>query len=194
MVSDEGLNAYGAVTWGQFFIYQGFNATAGWMHTTASVDAVDEYAETIVKRGTDTFYRYGGEERPVTQQQVTIPFKNTDGTTGSRTFAVYRTHHGPIVRAQGDKWIAVKMMEDHVKALTQSYTRMKATDYDEYRKTMALHTNTSNNTIFADAKGNIAFFNANFVPIPVSTGRSRWTAAIRARSGTACTRSRTRRW
>src|SRR5664280_3921455 len=25
MVSEQGLNAYGAVTWGQFFIYQGFN-------------------------------------------------------------------------------------------------------------------------------------------------------------------------
>ena len=33
MASDEGLNAYGAVTWGQFFIYQGFNDRAGWMHT-----------------------------------------------------------------------------------------------------------------------------------------------------------------
>ncbi|HEY7698658.1 MAG TPA: penicillin acylase family protein, partial [Vicinamibacteria bacterium] len=29
MVSDEGLDAYGAVTWGQFFVYQGFNRTAG---------------------------------------------------------------------------------------------------------------------------------------------------------------------
>jgi len=164
MVSDEGLNAYGAVTWGQFFIYQGFNNGAGWMHTTASVDAVDEYAETIVKHGNQIFYKYGNEERLVAEQQMTIPFKNLDGTTGSRTFTTYRTHHGPIVRAQGDRWIAVKMMEDHVKALTQSYTRMKATDYDQYRKTMALHTNTSNNTIFADAKGNIAFFNANFVP------------------------------
>ncbi len=25
MVSEEGLNVYGASTWGQFFIYQGFN-------------------------------------------------------------------------------------------------------------------------------------------------------------------------
>src|SRR5581483_3883652 len=32
MVSDEGLNAYGASTWGQFFIYQGFNDHVGWMH------------------------------------------------------------------------------------------------------------------------------------------------------------------
>ena len=34
MVSDEGLNAYGAVTWGQFFVYQGFNEHCGWMHTS----------------------------------------------------------------------------------------------------------------------------------------------------------------
>ena len=25
VVSEEGLNAYGALTWGQFFVYQGFN-------------------------------------------------------------------------------------------------------------------------------------------------------------------------
>ena len=34
MVSEEGLNAYGAVTWGQFFVYQGFNEKTGWMHTS----------------------------------------------------------------------------------------------------------------------------------------------------------------
>jgi acyl-homoserine-lactone acylase len=34
MQSEQGLNAYGAVTWGQFFIYQGFNEFCGWMHTS----------------------------------------------------------------------------------------------------------------------------------------------------------------
>ena len=47
MVSEEGLDAYGAVTWGQFFIYQGFNERVGWMHTSSGVDAVDEYLETV---------------------------------------------------------------------------------------------------------------------------------------------------
>ena len=47
MVSGEGLDAYGAVTWGQFFIYQGFNDRVGWMHTSSGVDAVDEYLETV---------------------------------------------------------------------------------------------------------------------------------------------------
>ena len=30
VTSDAGLNVYGASTWGQFFVYQGFNAHAGW--------------------------------------------------------------------------------------------------------------------------------------------------------------------
>jgi acyl-homoserine-lactone acylase len=164
MVSEEGLNAYGAVTWGQFFIYQGFNEGAGWMHTTSATDGVDEYAETIVRRGNQIFYKYGTEERPVQTRQITVRYKDANGSMAQRTFTTYRTHHGPIVRAQGDKWVAVKMMEDHVKALTQSYTRTKARDYDEFRRTMELHTNTSNNTIFADSKGNIAYFHANYVP------------------------------
>jgi hypothetical protein len=51
MTSDEGLNAYGAVTWGQFFVYQGFNERTGWMHTSSGVDAVDEYLETVIMAG-----------------------------------------------------------------------------------------------------------------------------------------------
>ena len=69
MVSDEGLNAYGALTWGQFFIYQGFNERAGWMHTSSGVDNIDEYLETVTKKGDGFTYRYGTEERPVTVEQ-----------------------------------------------------------------------------------------------------------------------------
>ena len=47
MVSEEGLNAYGAVTWGQFFIYQGFNEKTGWMHTSTYTDVIDEFVEQI---------------------------------------------------------------------------------------------------------------------------------------------------
>ena len=41
VTSGEGLNAYGAVTWGQFFVYQGFNEHAGWMHTSSGVNNVN---------------------------------------------------------------------------------------------------------------------------------------------------------
>ncbi|HEX6813470.1 MAG TPA: penicillin acylase family protein [Planctomycetota bacterium] len=162
MTSDEGLNAYGAVTWGQFFVYQGFNDRAGWMHTSSGADVVDEYAETIGKRDGQPFYQYGTEERPVTAQQIMVPYKTASGQA-TREFTVYRTHHGPVVREASGKWIAVKLMNSPVEALTQSWTRTKAKNYAEFRATMQLHTNSSNNTIFADADGNIAYLHANHV-------------------------------
>jgi acyl-homoserine lactone acylase PvdQ len=163
MVSDEGLDAYGAVTWGQFFIYQGFNAHAGWMHTSSGVDNIDEYAETVTRNGHRLFYQYASEHRPLQTSTITIPYKTTGGMA-TKTFTVYRTHHGPIVREANGKWISVRLMQDPMHALIQSYIRTKAHDYKSFRKSMALHTDSSNNTIFADASGNIAYFHSNFIP------------------------------
>ncbi len=163
MRSDEGLNAYGAVTWGQFFVYQGFNETSGWMHTSSGVDNIDEYLETIVERDGGIYYVYGDEERPVETEQITVPYK-TEAGMAEREFTVYRTHHGPVVRGADDKWVSVRLMEEPLKALQQSYLRTKADNHEEFYETMELHTNSSNNTVFADAEGNIAYFHANFIP------------------------------
>src|ERR1700735_3390876 len=88
MVSRQGLNVYGAVTWGQFFVYQGFNAHNGWMHTSYGGDAIDEYAETIVKKPDGLYYRYGAALRKLEATRLTIPFKQAD-RTGDRKFVVY---------------------------------------------------------------------------------------------------------
>ena len=79
----------------------------------------------------------------------------------------------------------------------QSYTRTKANDYTAFRKSMELHTNSSNNTIFADADGDIAYFHSNF--IPKRDPKFDWTEAGRrqrpgdrvARPARASTRRRT---
>ncbi|HTQ60064.1 MAG TPA: penicillin acylase family protein [Candidatus Solibacter sp.] len=163
MRSDEGLDAYGAVTWGQFFVYQGFNDKAGWMHTSSGVNAITWYLETVEKKGGKYFYKYGKEERPVEAKTITVSYRTADGMA-KKNFTVYRTHHGPVIGEIDGKWLSIRLMEEHVKALTQSYTRTKATDYKSFRQTMELHTNSSNNTIFADADGDIAYFHGNFIP------------------------------
>ena len=163
MASGDGLNAYGAITWGQFFIYQGFNERAGWMHTTSGVDNIDEYLETIVKKGNSLFFRYQNDDRPVAARIVTVPYKTANGTA-QKQFTVYRTFHGPIVRAANGKWVSVSLMQEPVKALIESYTRTRAKNYKEFRETLDLHGNSSNNTVYADADGNIAYFQANFIP------------------------------
>ena len=163
VTSGGGLNAYGAVTWGQFFVYQGFNEHAGWMHTSSGVNNVNEYLEKVVKKGGQFYYVHGKETRRVVSANITVPYKTASGMM-RRTFTVYRTAHGPIVRAAGGKWVSVALMQEPLKALIQSYTRTKATNYASFRATMELHTNSSNNTIFADADGDIAYFHANFIP------------------------------
>jgi acyl-homoserine-lactone acylase len=166
MTSDEGLNAYGAATWGQFFIYQGFNENAGWMHTSSGVDNVDEFAETIVT-GADgrRSYRYGGELRPVTTKTITLSYRNAAGGQAQRTFTTYATHHGPIVREADGKWIAFALMNKPVEALQQSFLRTKARDYKSYIQIAELKANSSNNTLFADSKGDIAFLMPQFMPV-----------------------------
>src|SRR5687767_8609227 len=163
VTSEEGLNAYGAVTWGQFFIYQGFNDRTGWMHTSSGVDNIDEYLETVVKKGDRFYYKYGNEERPLSSARIVVPYK--DGATmAQKEFTVYRTHHGPIVREANGRWVSIRLMQEPLKALTQSYSRTKARNYKEFRQSMELHTNSSNNTIYADADGTIAYFHSNFIP------------------------------
>ncbi len=164
VVSQAGLNAYGAVTWGQFFVYQGFNQNCGWMHTSSSADSMDEYLETIVKKGGAFYYQYGPKLRAVRAENVSLPYK--DGNRMLRkTFTIYRTHHGPIVGQQSDqKWVAVRMMNEPLHALQQSYLRTKAADYAGFQEAMKLNGNATNNTVFADTKGSIAYWHGNFMP------------------------------
>ena len=163
MVSEQGLDAYGAVTWGQFFIYQGFNERAGWMHTSSGVDAVDEYLETVVSKGDHATYKYGDGTREFRVSQIVVPYKTASGMA-QKKFSVYKSHHGPVIREQDGKWVSIKLMQEPIKALEQSYSRTKARDYKSYRQTMELQANSSNNTIFADKDGDIAYFHGNFIP------------------------------
>jgi acyl-homoserine-lactone acylase len=165
MTSGEGLNAYGASTWGQFFIYQGFNEHCGWRHTSSAADTIDEFRETTVNRNGKYFYKFGSEERPVSITPITIRYKSANGMA-ERTFNVFRTHHGPIVRklAETGQWISISLMNEPVKALMQSYGRTKAKNYDEFKQVMQLKANSSNNTLYADADGNIAYFHVNYMP------------------------------
>jgi acyl-homoserine-lactone acylase len=163
--SQEGLNAYGAVTWGQFFVYQGFNERIGWMHTSGGGDVIDEYLETVVEKDGKFFYQYGKELRPFRTVQVLLPYKAEDGSLAEKTVTAYFTHRGPVVREQDGKWVSVAMMNEPLKALTQSFIRTKARNYPAFYRSMELRTNSSNNTVYADADGNIAYFHGNFIPV-----------------------------
>jgi acyl-homoserine-lactone acylase len=161
--SEEGLHVYGAVTWGQFFIYQGFNEHCGWMHTSSYVDVADLYKEKVSKKGNGFVYEYDNRQRLVTEKEITLKYLS-NGSLLSKTIRTYYTHHGPVMAKRNGQWLAVKANNRSIKGLMQSWQRTKTKGLEDYKKNMELLSNTSNNTVFADDKGNIAYWHGNFVP------------------------------
>jgi len=163
VVSEEGLNAYGATTWGQFFIYQGFSEKNGWMHTSTRVDFKDDFLETVEEREGKLQYKYGEEWRDVEVSEVTLKYKDGNEMK-ERTFPTYRTHHGPITGKVGDQWMSTALNWEPVDALIQSFTRTKTNNHDEFWEMMKIRRNSSNNTVYADADGTIAYYHGDFIP------------------------------
>ncbi len=163
MVSEEGLNAYGAVTWGQFFVYQGFNEHCGWMHTSGYADVADMYAEQVVKQGEALFYKYDNKLRAIKQKTFTLAYKDGNGM-GSKQVTTYSTHHGPVMAKRDGKWISVRAVNRDMNGLIQAWRRTKSINFAGFKKNMELLSNASNNTVYADDKGNIAYWHGNFIP------------------------------
>lgn len=163
MISEEGLNAYGAVTWGQFFVYQGFNEHCGWMHTSSYVDAADSYVEKVFRKGARLLYTYNNKQRPVKEIQQTIRIKS-EGQLKEKTFTTYYTHHGPIMAKRDGEYLSLRADNRLMNGLIQCWNRTKATGIGEFKKSLELFGNISNNTVYADAEGNIAYWHANRIP------------------------------
>ncbi len=164
MVSEEGLNAYGAVTWGQFFVYQGFNENNGWMHTSSKADAIDHYALTVEERNGRFHYKFGENWIPLEEKSITLKYRNEEKMQ-DRNITAFYSHHGPVIREEDGKWIAISLMVEREKALTQSFKRTKTRNHQEFKAVMGLKTNSSNSTVYADKDGHISYYHGNFIPI-----------------------------
>lgn len=164
MVSEEGLNAYGAVTWGQPFIYQGFNEHGGWMHTSSQADISDAYIEKLTKKNGSWFYEYDGNLKPVIKKKISIKIKNTGDGFETKIFTALFTHHGPIMAKRNGQYLSLRHNNRDTKGFMQSWLRTKTKSFADFKKTMDMGTNPSNNTVYADAEGNIAYWHGNFLP------------------------------
>ncbi|MES1215245.1 MAG: penicillin acylase family protein [Bacteroidota bacterium] len=164
MVSDEGLNAYGAVTWGQFFVYQGFNEHCGWMHTSSAVDAADTYIEKISKKNNGWVYEYDHLQKQVKEKKITL-FYRSGNSIQSKTIKALFTHHGPIMAKRNGEWLSMRADNRIMNGLIQCWQRIKAKSFEEFKKTINLKGNISNNTVYADAEGNIAYWHGNRIPV-----------------------------
>jgi acyl-homoserine-lactone acylase len=163
LVSKEGLNSYGAPFYGQFSLFQGFNEKLGWMHPVSLSDGKDLYAETVEQKGGQYFYKYNGTQRPVDSTEITVPYKKGNEIL-TKKFMTYRTHHGPVVSILNSKWISLKTIEKSADLLAMHWEKMKAKNMKQFKASMNRRAMTGSNVMYADNKGNIAYWHGNFVP------------------------------
>jgi acyl-homoserine lactone acylase PvdQ len=162
--SEEGLHVYGAVTWGQFFVYQGFNEFCGFMHTSSNADVADLYAETVTKAEDGKYYyRYNDSLKPVVEKTISLSYRDGDQVK-TKSFTTYATHHGPVLAMYDGKWLSLKTSNRSLNGLVQSWQRTKASSFESFRKNFSIAANPSNNTVYADAAGNIAYWHGNYMP------------------------------
>lgn len=171
----KGLNVYGAVTWGQFFVYQGFNEHCGWMHTSSDVDAADSYSEKLTRTENGWTYLYEGRQLPVKEKKILLSYRS--GTELKTTAAtVLFTHHGPIMANRNGQWLSLRADNRLSSGLMQCWLRNKARSFNDFKETLDLLGNISNNTVYADAEGNIAYWHGN--RIPERDPKYDWTKAV----------------
>ena len=164
MVSEEGLNVYGAVTWGQFFVYQGFNEHCGWMHTSSAVDAADSYIEKLSKQQNGWVYEYNHSQKPAVEKKIVLYYKDGNSIQ-SKTINALFTHHGPVMAKRNGQYLSMRADNRLMNGLIQCWERNKAKNFDEFKNTLDLLGNISNNTVYADAEGNIAYWHGNRIPV-----------------------------
>ncbi len=128
------------------------------------VDAADTYIEKISKKDNGWVYEYDGKQKPVTEKKISITIQNGSGDMTTKTINALFTHHGPIMAKRNGQWLSVRADNRIMNGLIQCWQRTKAKSFDDFKKTLDLKGNISNNTVYADAEGNIAYWHGNRIP------------------------------
>jgi penicillin amidase len=180
--SDEGLVFSGLSRFGFMFPYMGHNERLGWAYTDNYSDIGDLYVETIEWRDGKPLYRYGDGWRDVTTWTETIGVRSEgeDDEVERREYRFIRTHHGPVLGMRelededlpsgsdltaGTHLLAVRVtMLEEGGWYDQWYGMLRAQTLDEWRAAVARLAVPYQNTMYADADGNIHYIYNAAVP------------------------------
>lgn len=158
--SGEGLDMAGALFPGSPFVLLGHNRHLGWTNTVNRPDLVDIYKLVLNEAGDQ--YRYDGKWLPLQEKRVWLPVK-FGWFTVPIPQTLYRSVHGPVIKNDQGAFAIRYAGIDNVKAVEQYYRNTKASNWDEWTKSMSTGGITGTNFIYADKTGRIAYiYNALF--------------------------------
>ncbi|MGA2210709.1 MAG: penicillin acylase family protein [Acidimicrobiales bacterium] len=156
-------DAGGMAITGEPFLLIGRNADLAW--TTTSEELVDQriYTEQVQVRATPPSYYYDGKWTPLQVVRESIP------VLGSKPvhYTVYRTIDGPIFYLDAKDGVAFSMRFaswEHETGSLVGFSQLGGdTNLHQFAASMKLVT-TLHNFLYADRRGNIAYFGDGLVP------------------------------
>jgi len=183
--SDEDLHVIGIAIAGMPAVFIGHNRELAWTITSARAgDNLDIYVESLCEGGTS--YRYLGECLPFERRIETIQVQGSDPLE----LEVLRTVHGPVISRQGDSAFSQKRAHwmNEIQTVSAWVGFDRATDLASFQAQVDRGT-MSFNALYADRRGNIAYFFGGLNPVRPpgydlrlpfpGDGSAEWTGALR---------------
>lgn len=164
--SDQGLNFSGACFFGNPFPTIGHNEHLGWTYTVNSPDIADAWRITFDDPGNPLNYRYNGSYRTAEQWTETLRVRNGKATTQQQvTFR--KTHHGPIVRRDGDStFLAVQVSGlFDMNRVDQAWDMVRADTFGQWKTAMSHCAIPMFNVVYADDQNNIFYCYNGSIPV-----------------------------
>ncbi|MEM7480119.1 MAG: penicillin acylase family protein [Acidobacteriota bacterium] len=186
--SDGRLDVQGSGFAGVPYVIQGQNQWISWGSTTNPMDVTDTYLETVLPdpaspSGMSTFYQ--GNLEPIIPIPQVFHFNQLDGTLDNPAIAapgtvvggtaippavliVPRRNQGPIVQLDSDAGIALSVQYTGFSATREidAFRRWeRARNIDDFQTALQFFDVGSQNWVYGDVKGNIAYFTSAEMPI-----------------------------
>jgi acyl-homoserine-lactone acylase len=183
--SDEGWNMAGGVFPGSPFILHGFGPKLGWANTTNAPDLLDMYVLTVNPDNPNQ-YMFDGAWRDFERADAALTLRIAGPMTVGLKQPLLRSVYGPVIQRPHGTYAFRYAGHDRVNQVEQYFRQNKAQDFEQFMAALKLQAIPSQNYIYADAKGRIAYVYNGLFPkrdpaydwtklLPGDTSKTLWT-------------------
>lgn len=174
-ITAPGIDAYGATLVGIPVLAIAFNDHLGWTHTVNTYDGWDTYELTLSHGG----YRFDDKVRPFEREEKTLKVKQSDGKLRKEKLMVRRSIHGPVIKEEKGKAIALRVVGlDQPGLLEQWWNMARATNLSQFETALRPLQLPMFTVIYADREGHIMHLFNGQVPVRKQGDFAYWEGII----------------
>ena len=163
-----GLHVAGVTFPGAPGIVVGHNDRIAWGATNLGPDVQDLYVEKFDKDNPNRYLTPSGwRDAEIRHEQIKVRKSFTDPATGTQTFDVTVTRHGPIIFEKEATRYALRWPALDSASLESAglFDANRANNWKEFTEALSHYGGPTQNIVYADVDGHIGYYGAGRIPI-----------------------------